>query len=595
MADAGPPPPTAAAAAPPSGTGVGTVPPSGRNKKKRGPGNNKQRNKAGRGPGGDAGPGGPADRLPRRRNNNRRNNRNRNADGGPAQRDPNNPNPASGLGQQLPHVKVTVRNIVPTSSNNDPDDPALTHGGVVDMIAGLVEGVFPPPGRKLAEGSASYLEAWKAERIDFEAERAMFAGVVGGGRQGDAAETATAGGSPGAATTPPGAGGGRGYPFAGWAYEDRPALLPPGDRPSLLPSVPSVVSTVLSALPPPGDIVRPRPTLEDVVDRAAAEMLGACSAVYLTQCGGRAEVDRGSKWEVSLPGELGRVRGEMEREREEREALEGIARESEGGDDEAEGGGAGTPDAEAEVAKVEGVKAETTAEAETPAESEPPAPAIVGLRLPPAERPASGAVRVRILSVTPARRSKRRGVVGGRACLVLYPPDPSALFGDLCRDAGEAAAAGYRERYPDCSGPSEEAGVAGVGEGGSKEGPDGPAGRAVLPRPPQLPAAERGRCLARSRVLLSRTVSALRRHASSGGSGGLYAGWDIDESPSQKAWRPRNHGPAVERLEAAGGTAEKEKALRELVGAVAASGGAHAGDGSDGSAAPGGTVVPEHS
>ena len=82
-------------------------------------------------------------------------------------------------------------------------------------------------------------------------------------------------------------------------------------------------------------------------------------------------------------------------------------------------------------------------------------------------------------------------------------------------------------------------------------------------------------------------MSALRRHASSGGSGGLYAGWDIDESPSQKAWRPRNHGPAVERLEAAGGTAEKEKALRELVGAVAASGGADAGDGSDGSAAPG--------
>jgi len=550
MSDAGPTPPPTASGPPPAAAGAAPPPsgPGGRNRNKK---RNKPRNRNRPGPGGagadgapssgpasDGGSVGPGNPRPRRRNNARRNRSNRSGDsaaqasagvGGTAR-------PPSGDGRagdrsplHLPHVKVTIRNILPSNPGGSGDDPHLTAAGLVDSVAGLVEGAFPPPGRKLAEGSAAYLEAWRAERTDFEAERAMFAEHGGGGGGG------MSGGSPGGGSPGSSAPGGRGYPAA-WVYEDRPAPLPPGDRSSLLPSVDSVVARVMDSLPPPGDIVRPRPPREEVVDRAMSEMLAACGAAYLGQCGGRAEADGTSGREVSLPGEMGRVRDEMERERAEREAVEGIA-----GDGKGEEG-------KAEDSKEDA--AETAPKADA-GDAPPEAPAPIP---PPAPRPPSpSAVRVRVLSATPAKRSKRRGVVGGRVALVLYPPDPCALFGDRCRDAGRGAAAAYAERYPaDASGA---------------DGSAAPAPASVsVPRYPPLTAPERSRCLARSRALLSRTVAALRVHAASGGSGGIYAGWDIRESPSQKAWRTRaGLGGAAARLEAAADGRARDEILRELV------------------------------
>jgi len=208
---------------------------------------------------------------------------------------------------------------------------------------------------------------------------------------------------------------------------------------------------------------------------------------------------------------------------------------------------------------------------------------------PPAVKPVldQPVIRIRILSVTPVKHSKRRGDIGGKVTLAMYPPDPCLLFKQACRDAGKIAAEVHFERQvvqedikeevesfdaekanngidkveKEEVVPSEDA-AAVIKPDDPKPHVDNdaqakettsigmatkPKQPAVAPRAPQIPyypllsPAERSRAVARSRVLLSRTIEAFKIHVAATLNNNLASQWEIMESSSQKTWKGRPH------------------------------------------------------
>ena len=192
------------------------------------------------------------------------------------------------------------------------------------------------------------------------------------------------------------------------------------------------------------------------------------------------------------------------------------------------------------------------------------------------------AIRIRILSVTPIKQSKRRGEIGGKVTLALYPPDPCLIFKEACRDAGKMAGDLQFEKQKakaetdkvaneksEGESKNEEAVVASEptvdDTGEKKEGKEGEVSaeskneedtessppvvkKVIQPQPPQVPyypllsPAERSRAVARSRVLIHRSIEAMKIHAVSVGAPQSNEGkWEVLESSSQKTWKSRPH------------------------------------------------------
>jgi hypothetical protein len=169
------------------------------------------------------------------------------------------------------------------------------------------------------------------------------------------------------------------------------------------------------------------------------------------------------------------------------------------------------------------------------------------------------AIRVRILSVTPVKKSKRRGEIGAKVQLVLYPPDPCVLFQELCRDAGKLVAEKHslangandavnesttnvEESKKDEADAMETDKPTEEKNGVSSEGDKAKTAPPIIPNFPLLSSSERSRALARSRILINRTIEAMKLSAKSMNTRGIDNNpWDIFESPSQKTWKSRQN------------------------------------------------------
>ena len=143
------------------------------------------------------------------------------------------------------------------------------------------------------------------------------------------------------------------------------------------------------------------------------------------------------------------------------------------------------------------------------------------------------AVCVRILSVTPVKKSKRRGEIGGEVQLALHPPDPCLLFKEVCRDAGKLALEKIISMKC-CAVPGWEEHVTDA---------DMSLANQVHPQVPYYPLlspSERSRAVTRSIVLVNRIIQTMKIHAASLKRDEFHSFWEVMESSSQKTWKGHN-------------------------------------------------------
>ena len=473
---------------------------------------------------------------------------------------PNAPSPL-----QLPHVKVTIRNISDGTKHD-------TIEGIVDSIRFFLKGAFPSAqaaalvsssngGVGGDNGSVSkdaYLTAWQLEREEFDGAKSMFVETAGGATAAPTTTTA----SP-SSSAPPSSPASRAF-SSGWVYEEKPLSLP-ADRNTLLPSVESIVTDLMENST--DKRVTQSTNVNWIVDTAMSQIMQECGKSYLNYVGGRVVFDEESAVDAALAE---RVQDEKKKLAEDEEKKDESNAEEGGEDVSATENAAdekkdGSPSVEA-VTK--GIEKLTTSDKPAPSQQQP---ASVLDQSP-------AAIRIRILSVTPVKKSKRRGEIAGKVQLALYPPDPCLLFKDACRDAGKMAAERQVEKVNAAAVASESA----ASEGGekndmeaidkdvdsekdnvasseskddgaktdettdAKESKPSPPITATVPQIPYYPLlspAERSRAVARSRVLLSRTIEAMKLHAAASRDHNKdgQSSWEVAESPSQKTWRGRPH------------------------------------------------------
>jgi hypothetical protein len=240
-----------------------------------------------------------------------------------------------------------------------------------------------------------------------------------------------------------------------------------------------------------------------VIDLAMSSMMNECGKVYLDRVGGKVFVDKESIIVAGLAERIG----------EEKKKIKSAA-------------AAASETAE----KAEG---ENDVERETSDDKEAVKQITQDMEKISTDNKATKSddtIRIRILSVTPVKKSKRRGDIGARVELVLYPPDPCMIFKALCREAGKVAAERYETK--DTEAKDEEKTQVQDGEDVNEAASDKQP--PTIPNFPRLSPAERSRAIARSRVLMDRTISAMKIHARTNST---FAGWDIFESASQKTWK----------------------------------------------------------
>lgn len=409
---------------------------------------------------------------------------------------------------QLPHVKVTLRNV----GGADGHDSV---GGVADSVRSFLEGTFPSIADAADVEAAPFMAAWQAEKEDFEAAKEVFAGAASGG------------GSRGGASP---SGSGRAF-SSGWVYEEKPAALP-SDRSVLLPGVESIVANLVNNKT--DKRVSKSSNVNYIVDSAMSLMMQECGKKYLNFVGGRIVFDEESAVDVALAEKVQAEKKILAVEKKNEIVLEEVD------------GFPGQPSNANENGGADDKKVDTTVEKVTKAieklstSDKPPSKQKILNEMP--------MIRVRILSVTAVKTSKRRGEIAGKVQLALYPPDPCLLFKEICRDAGKMAAEKHLEEKAKAESESAGGGNAGNEDGPGKDvaSPDSkdaeskltpPTNKVAVPQIPNFPPlspAERSRAVARSRVLLHRSIEAMKLHAAS-----QLCSWEVLESSSQKTWKGR--------------------------------------------------------
>lgn len=374
---------------------------------------------------------------------------------------------------QLPHVKVTIRNIT--------GDQHETMEGLVDSIKEFLCGAFQIHSDNVSmDESSAYMMAWQKEKEDFEKSKALLESTA------NSTESTAS---------------------LGWAYEDKIAATSVE-----LPSPEAIVNTVERSALDGGN----KQTIHSTVDMAMSQMINECGKLYLNYVGGRVTLDEESALVVALAEKIANV-----------EKIK-------------------TEEKETEVVSA---KQPIAQEVEKSVEQLTHSMEKLSTKTAPLEANVSRSTRARILSVTPVKKSKRRGIIGARVELVLYPPDPCLIFKERCREAGKIAGersigASKKAAELETKDGGKDVAVDNVESTKEKETITSQATQSAsqltaptVPNFPRLSPAERSRAIARSRILMDRTISAMKIYARSNN----YHGWEILESSSQKTWKGQSY------------------------------------------------------
>ena len=434
---------------------------------------------------------------------------------------------------QLPHVNVTLRNIGDATKHS-------TIEGILTSVRKFLEGAFPSSATVAGDGtveSDAYTMAWKLEREKFDAAKRMFA---------DADVVNSASSDVGTGEGPASSSTSKNREFShGWVYEEKPTELP-SDRTSLLPSSSDIVTNFINNNTDKKIIDSSNITC--IVDTVMSQMMQQCGKQYLHYIGGRVILDEESAVEVSIAERVIRERKLLadetnatvnERKIEKPTSITGAT------DKPADGA---VDDTTAKLDETSPVEAVTRGIEKLNTDNEPNVAEVQQQSL----VNYSPAIRVRILSISPVKKSKRRGEIGGKVQLALYPPDPCLLFKEVCRDAGKMAAEKYLERINSTNdqavasnetagGENEKAILATDGEKFCKHFSAAKKVEPQIPYYPLLSPSERSRAVARSRVLVDRTIEAMKLYAVQVKKDASTLCWEVLESPSQKTWKGRPH------------------------------------------------------
>ncbi|KAL3764557.1 hypothetical protein ACHAWO_007928 [Cyclotella atomus] len=375
----------------------------------------------------------------------------------------------------LPHVKVTIRNI--QSVEHFDTKQAVLHAVQHFLIDAFT--INDDASHTHGGGQeTAYNRAVQLEKLNFETNKSLL-------------ESKSA--------------------LLGWTYNEPNNIINNNELPSPESIVESVYQSSTTTSSASNTNTTVNKNIQTTIDTAMSTMMNECGKLYLHRVGGKCVVD-GESCIVAVLNE--RIDGEKKKTGV--ASAEGAA--SEGGED-AKGGDA-TKGSNKEEDSVE----QLTQNMENLSTTSKTLPSKT------TEAEAMEATRIRILSVTPVKKSKRRGDIGARVELVLYPPDPCLMFKELCREAGRVAV----ERFKDSS-----SNTTGAEAAGGEDTPQSTQQSPTIPNFPRLSPAERSRAIARSRVLMDRTISAMKIHAASSQSSNnqSYASWEIFESSSQKTWK----------------------------------------------------------
>lgn len=428
---------------------------------------------------------------------------------------------------QLPHVKVTLRNIGNASKHD-------TVEGVVDSIRTFLEGTFPSTllednngnsGAIMTESSA-YMMAWQLEKEEFEQNKSIFAAEVSSSSSSNTSAASEKGSDSSSSIRA----------FASGVYKDKPSPPPPSNRQSLLPSAEPIVSELNEAA---------FTSINSMIDAAMSKMMQECGKQYIPYVGGRVVLDEESAVDCVLAEKIQaeRLKKKKKKDGEGESAAAAVVEDENAGATLGESTAAGDGD-DAKPSSVESVtkgmeKLSTSDKSSNQKSNNNKIPAI----------------RVRILSVTPVKKSKRRGEIGAKVQLVLYPPDPCLLFQELCRDTGKLVVEKSKMTSESKSGEEEsnkeemmEMDKSSTEKNGDGDKPTLSPSTTVkaapqIPNFPLLTSSERSRALARSRILINRTIEAMKIGAKTLNTRGIDNNrpWEIFESPSQKTWKPRQN------------------------------------------------------
>ena len=346
---------------------------------------------------------------------------------------------------QLPHVKVTIRNIVDVNKHG-------TIEGIINSVKGFLEGAFPSTSSRSSSSSTHqtsksgtanggdneynpYTMAWHLEKDEFDSAKNMFADVATAAASSDANKSTANGSASGASSSTAAT---RAF-SSGWVYDEKCLPHPitghtvNTNTAHNLPTCDSIVTKLLSNQT--DKRISPTANTNWIVDTAMSQMMGECSKEYLNLVGGQVMLDEESCLDVTL-AEMVREERQKRLEREEKQRLEREQEEKEKDEndcqmDEADKLAAAAA-AETNISgekkdkatSVDSVtkdlsKLSTTSETTT-VKKQPTSSA--------SQPPPSPTIRIRLLSITPVKTSKRRGEIGGKVTLALYPPDPCLLF-----------------------------------------------------------------------------------------------------------------------------------------------------------------------
>ncbi|KAL3797654.1 hypothetical protein HJC23_013486 [Cyclotella cryptica] len=413
---------------------------------------------------------------------------------------------------QLPHVKVTIRNIIGSKHG--------TIEGVVDSIREFLEGAFrvssADGGSETMEGSA-FVMAWQREKEEFEKTKSLL-------------EAAAA--VPNASGSVSGVASGSSLSL-GCAYEEKIVPLPI-DRSILMPSPETIASNTVE-----GNVGvsngKKGSSIHSIIDTAMSQMMTECGKIYLNYVGGRVTFDEESAIGAMLAEKIAAEKKKME-------GKQGNEQTNDDEKDVIENGVQEKSTAESKVEDDKSVDELTRGISKLNTDNKP------------AIQAAAPSTRIRILSVTPVKKSKRRGDIGAHVELVMYPPDPCLIFKDCCREAGKIAAEKHLRQSNDAGEMNKADGAAASNTPGEIETVRSVTSQSTtgvkqptippIPNFPRLSPAERSRAIARSRVLMNRTIEAMKIYAKSKGPSNNIAdfhGWEVFESSSQKTWKRQSH------------------------------------------------------
>lgn len=380
----------------------------------------------------------------------------------------------------LPHVKVTLRNINDVAKHQ-------TIENIITSVRKFLVGAFPSSHLDGTVESDAYAMTLVLERDEFDAAKSIFAEAM-------SVNSASGDGSMGTATA-------SAFSY-GWIHEDKPAELS-SDRASLPLHTNDIVTNFMASIA--DNNVTDSSNINWVVDTAVSQMMQQCGKQYLNFVGGRVILD-----EISSDGLI-----LAERVKREKEELAG------------------------------GTKVHTSKGSEE-----------IGLCVPADEQTINTAddffvnmvermnnylpaVCVRILSVTPVKKCKRRGEIGGEVQLALHPPDPCLLFKEVCRDAGKMALKKIISmKCCAVPGGEEHAMDAEIFDFSNMS-----SANKVHPQVPYYPLlspSERSRAVTRSLVLVNRIIQTMKFHAASLKRDEFHSFWEVTESLSQKTWKGHN-------------------------------------------------------